>query len=576
MLSRITALLLCCSAPFAVVAQCGDPYTPVAGIQGEQDASPLAGQSVVVEGVMTLDSRSKDGLSGFYMQASDEDVDDSSRTSEAVFVHTKRAGGQVGHRVRIKGQVKEYYGLTEVTRLSSLMDCGAAALPAPVMLSFPLPGASRLESLEAMRVRFSAPLTVVDVHDLGRFGVVALAATDQWQKDNSEDSTMAGNAITRILLDDASNRQNPDGANWLGGQFRADRLVRAGSQLESVSGILDFRYKAWRIQPDRPPVVVDRNPRPAAPRAPVDGSLRVASFNVLNFFNGDGKGGGFPTARGADNRQELLRQQAKLVSALQQLKADVVGLMELENDGSGPESAIAELTQALGAPWTFVYTGNRVGRDAIQVGIIYRADRVTPVGDAVILNDGPFARFSRPPVVQRFRAQTSDFSFRVMVNHFKSRSCRNAKGDNSDQHDGEGCYAPARRDAARSLVNWLASASPREATLLLGDLNSYAGESPLTILAAGGYRQPMQGSNPSHYTYRFFGVKGSLDYVLADTASASRLTGVGVWHINADEPPMLDYNLEHHPEGRADRLYQAAPWRSSDHDPIYVDINTGP
>ncbi|MGP4844536.1 ExeM/NucH family extracellular endonuclease [Marinobacter sp. 1Y8] len=575
MLSRITTLLLWVSAPLTVAAQCGEPYTPVAQIQGDQDASPLIGESVAVEGIMTLDSRSKDGLSGFYLQAADGDADGRSRTSEGLFVHTKRSGAKVGHRVRIKGQVKEYYGLTEVTRLSSLSDCGAAILPAPVMLSFPLPPARQLESLESMRVAFSAPLVVADVHDLGRFGAVSLAGSEQWQQDSLEVSASADGVITRILLDDASNRQNPDGVNWLGGQLDGSRLIRAGSQLKSVSGILDYRYKAWRIQADKPPVVLHSNPRPAAPEAPLKGSLRVASFNVLNFFNGDGAGGGFPTARGADTARELVRQRVKLVSALQQLKADVVGLMELENDGSGPDSAIAELTRALGDPWTYVHTDDRVGRDAIRVGIIYRKDRVAPLGDAVVLSEGPFARFSRPPVVQRFRSLEQDFSFRVMANHFKSRSCRNAKGSNSDQHDGEGCYAPARRDSARALVSWLAAASPREGTLLLGDLNSYAGETPLNILAAGGYRQPGWNDEQPQYTYRYFGFKGMLDYVLTDTALASRATASGVWHINADEPPVLDYNLEHHPRGRADRLYQASPWRSSDHDPVYVDIDTG-
>lgn len=575
MLPRITTALLLVFAPLVAVAQCGAGYTPVARVQGDWEASPLAGQTVIVEGVMTLDSRSKKGLSGFYLQSADGDADDSPQTSEGLFVHTSRTGGKVGHRVRVKGQVKEYYGLTEVTRLSSLSDCGNATLPAPVILSFPLPSARQLESLEAMRVAFSSPLTVADVHDLGRFGAVSLAGAEQWQSDRPKATAPADGAVSRILLDDASNRQNPDGVNWLGGQLNGSRLVRAGSQLKSVSGVLDFRYKAWRIQADRPPAVLDSNPRPGPPDAPAKSSLRVASFNVLNFFNGDGKGGGFPTARGADTPDELKRQRAKLVSALKQLKADVVGLMELENDGSGPDSAIAELAQALGDNWSYVRTGNRAGRDAIRVGIVFRADRVEPMGEAVVLGKGPFARFSRPPVVQRFRSMHRDFSFRVMVNHFKSRSCRNAKGANSDQHDGEGCYAPARRDSARVLVDWLA-ASPGEGTLLLGDLNSYAGESPLKILAEAGYRQPAVKNEQRQYTYRYFGFKGTLDYVLADATLASRVVGNGVWHINADEPPVLDYNLEHHPKGRAERLYEVSPWRSSDHDPVYVDIGTGP
>jgi uncharacterized protein len=62
--------------------------------------------------------------------------------------------------------------------------------------------------------------------------------------------------------------------------------------------------------------------------------MTVASFNVLNYFDGDGQGGDFPTARGAVTPSELERQTAKLVDAIKRIDADVVGLIEIENDGA--------------------------------------------------------------------------------------------------------------------------------------------------------------------------------------------------------------------------------------------------
>ena len=73
---------------------------------------------------------------------------------------------------------------------------------------------------------------------------------------------------------------------------------------------MDFRFGLYRLQPVGPISFDHTNPRTAAP-AGVGGNLRVASFNVLNYFNGDGLGGGFPTARGANTFAELERQRAK-------------------------------------------------------------------------------------------------------------------------------------------------------------------------------------------------------------------------------------------------------------------------
>ena len=90
----------------------------------------------------------------------------------------------------------------------------------------------------------------------------------------------------------------------------------SATRSRASTGVMDFRFcelpdpagRADRVQRTT-------NPRTPAP-APVGGNLKVASFNVLNFFNGDGLGGGFPTSRGANTQFEFDRQQAKEVSAL--------------------------------------------------------------------------------------------------------------------------------------------------------------------------------------------------------------------------------------------------------------------
>lgn len=564
----IVALIAWGLLPGTVLADgCGATATPIARVQGAGSASPLTGQSVTVEGVMTLDGRGSGGLGGFYLQTAPGEDDGDAATSEGLFVYTRAGTGTVGQRLRVSGTIKEYYGLTELAARGSLTVCGEATVPDPVPLAFPLP--ARREALEAMRVAFDQPLVVTNTHDYARFGLVTLAADDAI-KGVGEPPGLRDS----LLLDDRSLAQNPVRLPLPVPGLSADHSLRAGSRLAPVQGILDFRYQHWHLQPEHWPAVVSANPRPAEPSSPASGSLRVASFNVLNYFNGDGQGGGFPTARGADSAAELERQRRKLVNAIRGLHADVIGLMEVENDGVGPDSALADLTSALGEDWAYV-PATRAGNDAIRVALVYRADRVEPVGESTSLVDGEFARFSRAPLAQVFRIRGAAPSVRVVVNHFKSRSCRHARGENTDRGDGLGCYAPVRDHSARQLLAWLRgqpSVPGLAGTVILGDLNSYTGEPPLAALGAGGYAAPPVLADPQAYTYRFKGVRGVLDHILTDPAITRRVLGGGIWHINADEPTALDYNLEYHPPARAAALYSTGPWRASDHDPVYLDI----
>src|SRR5690606_34214603 len=192
-------------------------------------------------------------------------------------------------------------------------------------------------------------------------------------------------------------------------------------------------------------------PRPAAPT--VAGELRLASLNLQNLFNGDGRGGGFPTARGARTQADYQVQLARLVATLSSLDADVVALLELENDGYGPDSSIAQLAAALdptGTRWRFVDAGEGPGDNPIRVGMVYRADRVAPVGAPATLEAGPLGPLSRAPLAQAFRAGNGPV-FVVVANHFKSKGCRDAEGADRDQGDGQACFNATRRASGQQL-----------------------------------------------------------------------------------------------------------------------------
>ena len=65
-------------------------------------------------------------------------------------------------------------------------------------------------------------------------------------------------------------------------------------------------------------------------------NVKLASFNVLNFFNGDGADGGFPTSRGALTPADFNRQRSKILTTLTQMNADVVGGLRLKMMAPAP------------------------------------------------------------------------------------------------------------------------------------------------------------------------------------------------------------------------------------------------
>ncbi|MFZ2754172.1 MAG: ExeM/NucH family extracellular endonuclease, partial [Lysobacteraceae bacterium] len=345
---------------------------------------------------------------------------------------------------------------------------------------------------------------------------------------------------------------------------------RTGGQLSKVEGVVDQRGGGYRLQLTAKPAFRRATP-PPAPK--VGGDVRIASFNLENFFNGDGQGGGFPTPRGARTPAELQTQLARLVATIRGLNPDIAALMELENDGFGPESAITMLVAALNADrngddWRFVMIDQPQGDDLIRVGLIYRASRVTPVGAAATLSDDLFGTRSRPPLAQTFRAGTAatqGAAFTVVANHFKSKGCGEATGADADQKDGQSCWNAARTESARRLDAWLRTDPTRSGSdlaMIVGDLNAYSLEDPVRTLTAAGWQDAFAGQRgPTPYSYVYDAQIGRLDHALLSPSLAARKIGAAEWHSNADEPDSHGYQT---------RPGDHTPWRSSDHDPLVV------
>jgi predicted extracellular nuclease len=588
-------------------------------IQGSGARSPLAGQVVITEGVVT-----KLTNNGFFMQ--DPVGDGNPLTSDGIFVFTTNAAylatAAVGSVVAVTGTVTEFAvgtgaqavarPVTELASVSAVVFKNSGYTITPTVVTLPEAVDGDLERYEGMLVTLTGPLTVNQNFFQGRYGQLTLAVggrletpTNRFRPGSAQAVALAdANARRRILLDDGSSLQNPNPIPYLG----ANGVPRAGDVAGAITGVIDYGLATnssdglsdYRIHPTVAPVFTAANPRTAAPDA-VGGNVRVASFNVLNYFtaytNGGGTadgcalGGGTSRAncRGADNAAEFKRQQDKIVAAMAAIDADVLGLMEIQNNGNVAAQNLVDALNARVGAGTYATTGvpAQVGDDAIRVAMVYKPARLSAVGAAV--GDGD-AINNRPPLAQAFSLANGQ-RFTLVVNHLKSKGSCPAVGDadyagNADTGDGQGCWNARRQAQAqrlRAFVNERLAATGTTDALLIGDFNAYGQEDPIVALTGNGYADQALRFDPAAYSYVFDGAAGRLDHAIANTALAAKVNRVAHWHINADEPAVIDYNTEFKaPEARCGTGGTSAcpadpttgtPYRSSDHDPVVVGLN---
>lgn len=566
---------------------CGGPVLPISQIQGRSLASPLLGQRVTVEAVVTARAP---GTGGVYVQEEQADRDGDPQTSEALLVLGEVSALAPGQRVRLEGVVGEQgepgYTHTVLAELGALRVCGEAEMPAPYIIEHLPLTADDWESLEHMRVEVEPAATLIDPDRWSREQLLLVSLSgQQWaptERDLPGDDArrrMVENARARLLLDPHMLAERKGGSGLQ--RISARHPWRAGTQVERMVGIFQQSTAGYGIVLTEPPQVTQA-PRPAGPPT-VGGNYTVLSFNTGNLFNGDGRKDGFPTPRGARAPAEWDRQLAKHVSVLRSVSADVVALMELENDPqdgehSAEQQLVARLNQALGKQGDYkavVAPEMPLGSDQIRVGLIYRANRVEAVEPARALLQAPFDRLHRAPLLQTFRTRKGDHRFSVVVNHFKSKGgCNNAPAGDHDREDGQSCFNAARVAAARALADWVdaqGEGPDNEPVLLLGDFNAHAAEDPIRLLEQRGYAR-VRVAEPA-YSFLWQGAVGSLDHALASLPLRKWISGAAVWHINADEAEDFSYRGRDTTPAQAPALYQPDPFRSSDHDPLLIGLD---
>ncbi|MBW6475024.1 MAG: ExeM/NucH family extracellular endonuclease, partial [Anaerolineaceae bacterium] len=582
---------------------CPAPDTHKIGeIQGETDISPYSGLYVTTSGVVVGNFQDPaSGYKGYYLQ--DLNGDGNENTSDGIFVYNTYYSVDVGDPIQFKAKVSEYNGKTQLSSISSFTFCGVQQELIPTPISLPVAEVSDFEKYESMLVTFPQELVISEYFNFDRYGEIVLT-TDRYLTPTAEyepDSPEYFAAVekykrNRIILDDGRTTQNPDPAvhpNWY--EFNLGNLFRGGDTVANLTGIMDYGFYEYRIQPVQGADYDNTNPRPMEPED-VGGDIKVASFNVLNYFTTIDTGAWIcgplqdMECRGADTEEEFARQKAKIIAALTTINADVVGLMEIENhfEDAAVMNLVEGLNDVLGAgTYAYVNTGV-IGTDAIKVAMIYKPASVTPVGSHAILDYSVDIRFddskNRPTLAQSFQDNTNGGVFTVAVNHLKSKGSPCDDVGDPDEGDGAGNCNLTRKYAAEAMVDWLATdptGSGSNNYLIIGDLNSYDKEDPIDTILAG--PDAVLGTEDDYtdllftfigedaYTYVFDGQIGYLDHALVNPDLFDMVTGTTVWHINADEPDLIDYDMSFKLPAQ-DALYAPDPFRSSDHDPVIIGL----
>lgn len=687
LLSLAVGLALAAPGAHAAFVCPSDPaqLTPIPTIQGTGSGSQFATDTVtdkngnitgkispgtfMVRGVVTTLGQSL--TKGFYL--TDPAGDGNPATSDGIFVYlndsklaTNYPALKPGAEVCLEARVEEYYGGTQLKPTfeanKARLQVTAQGLTVPTSVLQVNEGETLAQALnrhEGMRVRLDSSS---DLHLTRNYGFdykvyrnnvelshkAPLLKPTQLHIAGSPKAVAlaAKNSSNRLVVE--SDYKAQDGVlPWFPGWDADQGYLRIGDQLTGLEGVIVYNKDAFRLVVPSDVTLSagallrtaedDRQPAPA--RA-TGSDLRIGSFNVLNYFTSHSSIGGALNVlckdqadadnakgcnRGAKSQADFEKQRTKIVNAITEMDADLLGLMEMENNGFGDNSAINNLVTRLNEqqkdaskryayvrlPASLLTSEKFFGGDAIMVAMIYRPALLTPASEANVIRmpeqrytTGGVAKTAgqRDSLVQSFTVAGSKNPLTLVVNHLKSKGsgCYENGDGKTEPADLQGKCTEFRVSAAKVLGEAV-SKLPGQ-VLLVGDFNSYAKEDPIRVLTdynpAASERKIVSASHTfigdqsyeqlgrevtrsyglidlnvkfnkeKAISYSYDSELGTLDYALANPALASKVVNVADWHINSFESNLFEYGNQY----TGTLLKSDNPFSASDHDPIIVDL----
>ena len=583
------------------VYACDSAATAIYSIQGSGKYSPLTASSypyesaeaLVVKGVVTARA---DKAKGFYVQ---EVVgDNNTATSDGIFVYlgdSAPASIEAGKLVCLEGKAKEHYGQTQISgSIDKIVVQGDAEVPAaiPFVVAEGETYAEAMERHEGMKIKLDAASDMKVTGMYGRSGNplgLVLSHKELLMKP-TQVLIPGADALALQKKNDAARLEILPSSNAADGtvpyfkNFNADDgYIRIGDTITNLEGMVGYGYSKYNLNTTNQISVGDLSPRhdrTSAPTIAKRGDIRVASFNVLNFFNDAVGGDETPSGnRGAKTEEDMIKQRTKIVNAIIAMNSDIVGLMEIANNGYGDKSAIKNLVDALNAElrdieaYTFVevadadkFDGKYLGSDdAIAVGMLYRATKVKPTGKAFVVatpeqhiaadtvTRGEGDNIEKNPDINRAQRHSLGQEFEVngekltvIVNHFKSKGSACLEDwletayDYSDPQpaDLQGHCNEFRVSAADAVGK--AVSKLEGDVLVIGDLNSYGLEDPIRVLTDYDASKASEAEAPivtAAYT--------TLNGEVFDATSRTITKGYGLVNLNTQEHGVNSYGYNY-------------------------------
>ncbi|NLS09618.1 ExeM/NucH family extracellular endonuclease [Nesterenkonia sp. MY13] len=616
---------------------------------------------VTTRGVVTAVYPTERSFGGFYIQTEgtggELDLDEHD-VSDAIFVYAPEFVGEepgeaeveIGDYVEITGDATHFEGSKQLNLFAdeegedpaehhelTLLEDEDFAPVEPAEIEFPENPEDR-DSLMGMLIAPQGDYTVTDHYDLLSYGEIGIVAgedplfnpTSVVDPGEPANELEAENRERLFYLDDGAS-DDLDGSDLELPYITADDPVRVGAAVEFEQPVIvDYDFGEYRLQPTSRLDGPEDEATPASfentrigNETPADraGDLRIAGFNVLNYFVhlGEDEEGceyypdreGNPTTadwcdvRGAWSEEAFERQQAKIVEAINNMDADMVALQEVENSGHfHPEGdrdyAHARLVEALNEDlgyeaWDYVSEPAAVpdleNEDVIRNGYIYKPEALEVVDSWILFDEGvselnpehfesldrelaDIYSNAREPFAVEFQPVdgTEEDRFIAIVNHFKSKGASGVEDDdpNADQGDGQSPWNYDRVYQAQGLqafADALVEETGTENVHLMGDFNSYENEDPLQVFFDQDYTNLSAATGD--FSYMFQAEVGSLDHLISSPAATETVAQTEIWQINAVEPIALEYSRHNY---TASDIFRLDQWRSSDHDPIVADI----
>ena len=264
---------------------------------------------------------------------------------------------------------------------------------------------------------------------------------------------------------------------------------------------------------------------------------------------------------GPKNDSEHQAQRAKVSKALAKINADIYGLVEIQQGDNAMKEVAEDLTKNTGRPFTYIPDKSGPSGTYTKSSFVYCTDAVEPVGAIQEIESG----VSNRKKMQTFRELATGETFIYSINHFKAKS-GGGSGPDADQGDGQGGYNSTRVGEANAVINKyqkFISSIGEEDILVMGDLNAYGKEDPITTFTRNEFTDLHRYFHAdSSYSYTYRGDAGYLDHALCNPSLLPQVTGMNAYHINSDENDKYTY----------DKSDDRTMFRCSDHDPVLVGL----